>query len=78
MRHRRIELRIDEVVVHGADADPRALREAFGGELERLAADGGVPRATPSAETIDAGTVRPRAGELGVAVARAVWRGLEG
>jgi hypothetical protein len=79
---RRVELRIDEVVLRGLQADRDAIAAALGAELERLLrVDGGRRlEALGDRARIDAGSIplRPGAGaaEVGRGIAGAVHQGV--
>ena len=71
MRPRRIEVEIEEIVLHGL---PRLDRDAFAAELTRLLGEHGlegVPAANVEVARVDAGTIRLEASALAQAAFRA-------
>ena len=84
MRPRRVELHIEELVLHGfAAGDRHRIADAVREELERLLGERGVPPVLTQAGevgAIDGGTIslapRPGTGAAGVAVAGAIYGGL--
>ena len=85
MKPRRLSLHVDELVLHGfANADRHRIGMAAERELTRLLADRGVPgapRRDREKASVDAGTVALSPGasprDIGAAIARAVYRGLD-
>jgi hypothetical protein len=79
MKPRHIEIHVEEMVLHGVDpSDRHAVGDAVVAELTRLIAEGGLP----DTMQVDAAGLRgavegsPASGAaLGVAVARATYRG---
>lgn len=84
MRPARLELHIEELVLHGfAPGDRQAVADALQGELARLFAERGLPSALAQrgeVTRLDAGSfpVAPRSGAaaVGAQVAQAVHGGL--
>jgi hypothetical protein len=74
VRPRRIEVAIEEVVLHGL---PRFDTDAFAAELTRLLGEQGLGPGAPAADVevarVDAGTVR-LGRKLGPGLARAAFR----
>jgi hypothetical protein len=84
MKQPRVELVIDQIVLHGVKADPRATRRALERELTRLFHEQGVPSSLQRSAVLsrlDAGrvSVSPNAkpGAVGRQVAHALYGGLK-
>jgi hypothetical protein len=85
MKHRRIEVHIEELVIDGLGAlDGNTIGRWTRSELSRLIAERGLPAFATQAggvAKINAGSFRMRGGEhaeeIGPRVARAVWEGLK-
>lgn len=84
MKPGNIELRIDELVLHGFEsADHRHIGEAVERELARLFVEEGVPPSLvreAGIDRVDGGTFEAQPGSgaeaIGAHLARAVYRGL--
>ena len=78
----RIDLRIDELVLHGITGDRARIARAVERELSRRLASSGVPAGARGAARVDGGRFQARPGAppdaVGADVARAVWTGLGG